>query len=225
MKLQEYLQSKLDDLLQPAGLPKPADDELAEAIVKLMLSKKFRKYSVSPEQLAHIKSSVEDSLNKNEPIKFTLPFGSYKLWRLAEQPEADWAELFTMMYFTKWLKPICEIYEPGVWFDFFSDEVIVPKMNNIPERDVKAYEESFKRVLGFIKPYQPANLNMTLTRVRDQYDNDEAFEADLEQQIINLKSELDGGLPALNDAQRATVELNVKTTSEQATDPQWREKV
>jgi hypothetical protein len=47
------------------------------------------------------------------------------LWRIDEAPEADFAELFSSMYYVKWLKPVCEIYKPGVWFDFFVDDLIL----------------------------------------------------------------------------------------------------
>ncbi len=175
--------------------------------------------------LEHIKASIEASVKNEEPIKFVLPFGAYKLWRLQETPEADWAELFTMIYFTNWLRPICEIYEPGVWFDFFSDDVIIPRMNNIPAEDLKAYKVSFESTLDFIKAYQPKNLRMSLSRVIDQYENQAAFEQDYEQQIAQLTAKLEGGLPLLDESEKAMVELNVKATSDQLKDPQWREKV
>lgn len=226
MKAQEYIQSKLSDLLNPGDLVKPGNDEqLINEILRLTLSKKFRKYSVKPEVLDHIKASIKASVEDNQPIKFTLPFGAYKLWRLSETPEVDWAELFTMMYFSKWLKPICEIYEPGVWFDFFSDDVIIPRLNNIPAGDLKVYNKNFHGLLDFIRPYQPKNLKMTLTRVGDRYNSLADFNTELDQNIAKLASELEGGLPVLNETGRATVELNVKTTPEQRRDPQWREKV
>lgn len=223
MTAQEYIQSKLDDLKKPLGLVKPSSEEgLVESIYKAFTSKKFRKYALGPEHAEHIKNSIALNVKNNEPIKATLVFGGYKLWRLEESPEADWAELFSFIYYTNWMKPVCEIYEPGVWFDFFSDDVIVPKMNNVSPNDTKVYQESFKKLLTFIKPNQPKNLNMTLNRVGDQYENYEEFEADLEKQIDILNA---NGLPELNDPDRAAVELNVKTTPGQIKDPQWREKV
>ncbi len=226
MKAQEYIQSKLDDLKKPLGTQKPAnDEELVEAIFKAFTSKKFRKYSLGQEHADHIKSSIATNVKNKEPIKATLVFGGYKLWRLEETPEVDWAELFSLMYYTNWMKPVCELYQPGVWFDFFSDDVIVPKMNNVSPDDTKAYQSSFHKLLEFLKPYQPNNLNMTLNRVGDQYENYEAFEADLEEQIKSLAESLEGGLPVLNDVAVATLDLNVRTTPEQLADPKWHEKV
>jgi hypothetical protein len=226
MKAKEYIQTSLNDLLNSVGLAKPkTDEELIQEIFRLTLSKKFRKYSVGTDPLEHIKSSIRANVNNSEPIKFILPFGAYKLWRLDETPEADWAELFTTMYFTKWLKPICEIYEPGVWFDFFSDDVIIPRMNNVPAEDLVAYRKSFQAVLDFVKPYQPKNMHVTLSRVIDQYSSQDEFETDYQEQLAKLQSSLDGGLPELDDAEKAMVEFNAKASPEQLNDPLWREKV
>lgn len=226
MTPQEYIQSKLDDLKNSLSIKKPAnDEELVEAIFKVFTSKKFRKYGLGQEHAEHIKSSIAINVKNKEPIKATLVFGGYKLWRLDETPEVDWAELFSLIYYTNWMKPVCEQYEPGVWFDFFSDDVIVPKMNNVSPDDTRAYQLSFKELLAFLKPYQPGNLNMTLNRVGDQYKSYEAFEEDLNEQIKAVANSLQGGLPKLNDAARATLNLNVRTTPEQESDPLWQEKV
>lgn len=222
MTAQDYIQTKLNDLGSPLGLSKiNGDKEIVDAIVKALTSKKFRKYHLSPENADIIKSSIALNVANKQPIKATLVFGGYKLWRLAETPEVDWAELFSLMYYTNWVKPICEVYEPGIWFDFFSDDVIVPKINNISPNDTKAYQQSFKELLKFIKPYQPKNLNMTLHRVGDQYQTAEEFEADLKAQIKDVASKLEGGLPVLDDVARSTLDLNVQEPGE---DPQWREK-
>lgn len=226
MTAQEYIQTKLDDLKKPLGVQKPAnDEELAEAIFKAFASKKFRKYSLGQEHADHIKSSIALNIKNKEPIKATLVFGGYKLWRLEETPEVDWAELFSLIYYTNWMKPVCEIYAQGVWFDFFSDDVIVAKMNNVSPDDTKAYQESFKKLLAFIKPYQPSNLNMTLNRVGDQYGSYEDFEKDLEDKIKSTAASLEGGLPVLDDAAKATLDLNVRITPDQEADPKWHEKV
>jgi len=225
MKTQDYINEQLEELKKPLGLSKLDGEQLSEQIVKFVLSKKFRKYAVSPEQIDHIKSAIKICIKESKPIQMTFGFGGYKIWRLDEFPEVDWAELFTLIYFTKWLKPICEIYEPGVWFDFFSDDVIVPTLNNITANDTKDYQNSFNKLLKFLKQYQPSNLNMTFNRVADQYDSYLSFKKDLDAQIKSLEQKLEGGLPVLDATSRATLDLNVRVTPEQLQDPIWREKV
>lgn len=226
MTAQDYIQSKLDELKKPLGLQKTRDtDELIEAIFRILMSKKFRKYSANEALQAQVREAIRINVEKNEPINVTFLHGAYKLWRLEEAPEADWAELFSLMYYSGWVKPICEMYEPGVWFDFFVDDHIIERLNNIPKSEVEAYIFSYQSIIEYLKDYQPANLKMTITTVGSQFPSEQAFDESLQNNLDKLTAETPGGLPILNDAQRAMVELNTKATEEQLEDPKWREKV
>ena len=198
---------------------------MVDEIFRLAMSKKFRKYSVSPEYAEHIRSAIQFNIEKDEPIKFTLVFGGYKLWRLKEAPEVDWAELFSLIYYANWVKPIAEIYKPGIWFDFYSDDVILEFMNNVPKTDTEAYGKSFRALLEFFNVYLPPNIKFTLNRVRDQYPSYEAFKTNLDQEINKLKEELKNNIPELTTEQVKMIEQNVKLNPGQGEDLQWREKV
>jgi len=227
MTAQEYILTELDQLKAPvkAVLPPKNQDELADAVLKLLTSKKFRKYALSEEYAKHVKDSVYACVAANEPIKIVFFGGCYKLWRLDEAPQADWAELFAYMYFTRWLKPICAIYKPGVWFDFLLDDYIVPRLNNVSEADVETCRASRDMVLTFMKPYQPSNLNMTHTSEGSLFATRKDYEDSLERAIKEMSDSLPGGLPILSEAEAASVELNTHATPEQLADPKWREKV
>jgi len=226
MTAQEYILTKLEELKQPVVLNKPDNiDELEEAIFKALMSKKFRKYSANEDLQKCVKNAIRINVEKNEPINVTFLHGAYKLWRLEEAPEADWAELFSLMYYSSWVKPICEIYEPGVCFDFFVDDYIINRLDNIPMSDVQTYIHSYQSLIDFLKSYQPSNLNMTITTVGGQFPSEEAFDKSLQVNLEKLTTETSGGLPELNDTQRAMVELNTKASDEQLKDPKWREKV
>jgi hypothetical protein len=197
--------------------------ELPEFIYKTITSKKFRKFSIIPEYQEHIKEVITESIKNNLPIKFSFPFGGYKLWRLEETPEVDWAELFTLMYYAKWLKPITEVYEPGIIFDFASDDMIVERMNNIPKKDTELYRKSFNDLIKFLEKYLPKNLKFTFTPISSFYTTEE-FEKDLADKIEKKKEEFKG-LPILDDKRRSMVELNVKLKLGQDEDPLWKEKI
>ncbi len=225
MEPKEYIEYKLNEL-RPSG-EKLGDfsssKELSDYILKMIMSKKFRKFGIIPEYVAHIKEVIDNSLKDNLPVRFSFPFGGYKLWRLEETPEVDWAELFTLMYYAKWLKPIAEAYQPGIIFDFASDDVIVERMNNIPKKDTQSYAESFKEIVKFLEQYLPKNLKFTFTPISSFYTPEE-FEKDLADKITKKKQEF-GGLPVLDDKKRDMVELNVKLNPGQDQDPLWREKI
>lgn len=169
--------------------------ELADFIYATIMSKKFRKYSVSPEAIPKIRKAIELSLEKNEPIKIAIPYGSYKLWRLGESPEPDWAELFAMIYYAYWLKPIADAYKPGVWFDFCGDDAILELMNNIPEEDTKQYKTTFRNLIAFITPYLPDNFKFTFSPVGERYASKEEFLADLNDKVETLKRQGEIAIP------------------------------
>ncbi len=226
MTAQDYIQDQLNQLKIPSDIvPPKSSDELASVVYKLLTSKKFRKYALSEDYAKHIRDSVSACVAANEPIKIVFFGGCYKLWRLDEAPEADWAELFAYMYFTRWLKPICAVYKPGVWFDFLLDDYIMPRLNNVPEADVEACRASRNILLDFIKQYQPSNLNMTHTGEGSLFASHKNFDDLLERAIKKLSGSLPGGLPSLSESEAASVELNTHATPEQLADPQWREKV
>jgi hypothetical protein len=225
MKAQDYIISKLDELKKPLGLAVPPNGQLENEILRLILSKKFRKYAVNEPTIQQIKSAIHAAVSQNKPIQTTFIFGGYKLWRLDEAPEADFAELFALMYYAKWLQPICDIYEPGVWLDFFSDDVIVPIINNIPEADLRKYQDSFEQIINFLDSHKPKNLRVTFTRVGDQYENHQNFLNELEKNKQELSASLDGGLPILSNDIKNTLLLNVKPNPDQAKDEKWLEKI
>jgi len=225
MTAQDYIQAKLTELRQPQGLPKPQNnDELADTIFKLLMSKKFRKYSASPEFIEHIKQSIRGHIEAGTPINVTFTHGAYKLWRFEESPEVDWAELFALMYYTKWLAPICEIYEPGVWFDSFVDDLILPKLNNLSMDEIIAYKQSYQKVIDFLKAYQPDNFKMTITGAGDLFDSLAAFEEKLAKDVEEYAATLPDGLPEVSDKRKAMIELNVHPNKTVQNDPDWMAK-
>ena len=225
MQPKEYIQTKLTELKTNFDFDKISDKEtLKTEIFRLLMSKKFRKYSVTESYKEHIKDAISIRVDRNEPIKLTFPFGGYKLWRLPQSPEIDWAELFVLIYFSKWLQKICEIYKPGISFVFYSDDIIVSRMNNVPEADTDSYRESFKSLIRFIEDYVPANLKFTYERVIDQYSSQKEFEEDLNSRIDQVNAEFGNKLPELDEKKKASIDLNVKPTKEQLLDPFWREK-
>jgi len=224
MEPNDYILQILEKLKDKESVTIDNKESIEDLIYKFLMSKKFRKYSTNPEYIDHIRSAIKLSVSKKEPIKLTLVFGGYKLWCLEESPEVDWAELFSLIYYTHWLKPICEVYKPGVWFDFYSDDVILEIMDNVPKKDTEEYIQSFEKLLGFIRSYLPENFSFTLNRVGDQYKNYDEFKKELQKRIQGVEEEL-GGLPTLTPEQIGLVDLNVKLKPGQKDDPKWREKV
>ena len=220
MNPQEYIQLQLKELenFNPREI---TTENLHEEIFRLLMSKKFRKYSAKPELVEHIKNAIKINIKENKPINLVFPHGAYKLWRLEEAPFPDWAELFTVMYYIKWLKPICEIYTPGVRLEFYVDDIILPKINNISLEDVELYISEYQKILDFLKQYRLQNFAVEITRFKDWFPKEEIFEQALQKNIEKLSLTN----PIFTDKQLKAVELNAQPTLEQLKDPIWREKI
>lgn len=227
MNAQEYITTQLEALKEPlSSVAKPKNNqEMVGVIFSTLMSKKFRKYSVPEKNQEIIRAAIEKNVAKDEPLLISWPFGGYKLWRLEEAPEVDWAELFSIMYLVRWLKPVCTLYPKGVVFTFWVDEVVIAKMNNIPQTDLDAYQKSFAELLTFIKPWLPKNLKFNVFLERSQYDSYEAFETGLAAEMEKLKQARATNPQPLSDAAIRSIEMNVKLLPEQSKDPLWREKI
>ena len=193
--------------------------DLEEQIVKLALSKKFRKYSANDTLVRHVKNVVHYCVEHSQPINFTFLHGAYKLWRLSEAPCADWAELFALMYYSKYVKNICEIYKPGVWFDFFVDDWIIDDIDGLTPGEITSYLSSYQKLMDFLRQYQPGNLNMTITPVSSQFVSRQEFE----QKFVENENNLE--LPELDRVATRMVELNAKVDDNTKADPKWRERI
>ncbi len=219
MNAQEYIKRRLDELKpEKKNISK---DELTDFVYKTIMSKKFRKFSANQDLMNHVRESIKINIQNNQPINFVFPHGAYKLWRLEEAPNPDWAELFTSMYFTKWLKPICEVYEPGVLFEYFVDDSILIPMNNLTNEEVESYLNEYEKVLHFLKKYQPENFKMTIVKFSDVYGDMNKFNSVLNESIEKLT----GTNPTFAEEQLKMTELNARPTEEQKQDPKWREKI
>ncbi|MCL2629656.1 MAG: hypothetical protein FWD33_03150 [Alphaproteobacteria bacterium] len=223
MSANEYILNELNQLKKPFGLAVPkTDSEMEDEIVRLIMSQKFRNNAANDETKAHVREAVRRSVSQKAPINFVWPGNYWKLWRLDEAPEADFAELFAFMYFTEYLKRICEIYKPGVWFDFFSDDLIITKLNNYKRPDIEKHEASVRRIIEFLRPYQPDNLKFTTTPVLSQFKNEGDFWQAVDRNLEKIKQ---GPPRVITDRERSAMNLNVRLLPGQIDDPLWRDKV
>lgn len=218
-----FVAERLSRLAAPVE-PPAAGGDVAARIFSALMSKRFRKYSVKPERQAAIRAAIARCVERGAPIKLCLPFGGYKLWRFAEAPEADWAELFAIMHYARWLSPVALAYPPGIDFTFASDDIVVERINNIAKAETAAYAASFTALLDFVAGFAPKNLVFSLVTVGSLYAAAE-FEAELAAAVAAFTARNGGALPALGDWAKKGIDMNVRVRAEQADDPQWREKV
>jgi hypothetical protein len=225
MTAREYIISTLKALAEPAAMEDIGKTALEDAILTKVMSKKFRKLKANERSIRITKRAIKHAIENNEPVTISFLFGGNKLWRLDEAPEVDWAELFSLVYYLRWMKSIASVYPPGARLDYYSQALNVDIMNNVPLSETEQYTKTFKDLLEWIKPYVPDRVSVTYREYAEEFDSYDDFVRELEaakQETLKANS---GELPVLSEAQKAATELNVKLKPGQDKDPLWREKV
>lgn len=144
-------------------------------IFRKLMSKKFRKWSLPEAVQKMIREDIADRVKNQKPIKLTLAYGGFKLWRLTSSPEVDWSEFFYIAYHLKYMAPIAATYKPGIHLEFSSGDIAVTTMNNVPREDVDRYDASMRTMVEVFTPHLPENISIGVSRLRDLFDSEETF--------------------------------------------------
>jgi len=225
MTAQDYIISTVKALKTPIQMENIGDTPIEDAIYAKVMSKKFRKLKPAEEAVSLTKNAIKLLVKENKPIRILQMFGGDKLWRFEEAPEIDWAELFSLTYFVQWSRIIASVYKPGVIFEYFSQDISVERLNNIPQSETDKYSETFRTLLKWIKPYLPDNVKVEYNRQYDLYKNTDDYDKDLEEAKQLILAKNNGKLLELTEAMKASTELNVKLKPGQADDPLWQRRV
>ena len=168
-----------------------ASSDLAQFIYRQAVRKSFRKWRIDEETQRRITRSIALNMEKKEPIQFSFPFGAYKGWNLPSAPGVDWAEFFSLVYYIQYMAPIAAAYEPGCTFSFVGDDIIVPRLDNIPAEKVAEWSKGFESLLAAFRPHLPSNMRIELRHVGEFYTSEE-FECELKEKYPEAKAEWDG---------------------------------
>lgn len=225
MTAKEYIVSRIEALATPIIVEDIGSQKLEDVIYARVISKKFRKLKPGKECVELTKKAIELCVKEGKPITIFQLFGGNKLWRFDEAPEIDWAELFSFIYFIEWCRLIASVYKPGVHYVYFSQDISVESLNNLPRSETDRYSESFKVMLKWLDPYLPSNIKVSYQRHYDLFENPHDYDQEIEEAKKIVLANNNGKLPVLDEKMKAATELNVRLNPEQDTDPKWREKV
>jgi hypothetical protein len=225
MTTQEYIESRIKNLKTVPDALLDSKLSTEEQIRAKLMSKKFRKLKATLACESGVERAIKNAVKNNEPLVISFLFGGNKLWRLDEAPEIDWAELFSLFYYVDWLKTVTAVHMPGVVLDYYSQDISVETMNNVPRSETDKYSEGFRKMIEWVSPYLPAGVTVTYRRHFEEFKNPDDYYQELELGKQEILKENNGQLPKLSDEMGAATELNVKLKPDQDKDPEWREKV
>jgi hypothetical protein len=168
MTPQQYLEHRLKECTHYEPSTKDLDEikrnGLKDFLFRQITRKKFRRWKLPDLARERILRALDLCISGKKPILFRFRFGGYKLWRLASAPEVDWAEFFTLAYYSEYLAPVIALHEPGVKLLFMSDDVFVERLDNIPKADTEAYYQSFQKLCDTFNDHAPKNFSMEMKR-------------------------------------------------------------
>ncbi len=225
MKAQDFILSTIEALAVPIVPVSIQDNKLEDEIYARVMSKKFRKLKAGDKAVEITKNAIAHSVKENKPIRIFEMFGGNKLWRLPEAPEIEWAELFSLTYFMQWCRTIASVYPPGVIFEYYSQDISVESLNNVPRSETDRYSQTFRQLISWIEKYLPSNIQIIYTRHYELFDDPSKYLSELEIAKKEVLKSNDNKLPELTEKMKAATDLNVKLLPGQGDDPLWREKV
>lgn len=215
---QKFILEELERLNKPINVLPSA--KLEDEIFNRLMSRKFRKYTANDELIKRIKSTITYSVENGLPINVTFMQGGFKLWRLNEAPEVDWAELFAFMFYSEWLSRICAIYKPGIILEVYIMGFIMERISNYSREETLAYENSFRIIIDFLNKYVPVNLKIRLTNLIDRYGSEKKFWQEVDQATSKYKKieEI-----ILSPEEIITLDLNYRPKPGETLGHMWRE--
>jgi len=225
MKAQDYILSTLKALKASIQMEDTGTTPIEEAIYAKVMSKKFRKLKSGDDCVRITKEAIKLFVKDNKPVRIFEMFGGNKLWRFEEAPEVDWAELFSFTYFAQWARLIASVWKPGVIFEYFSQDISVESLNNVPRSETNKYSETMRRMLEFAKQFLPENIKFIYTRHYDLFKNPDDYYKELDESKQKLFKQNNGKYPEMTDVMKDATELNVKLKQGQDKNLRWREKV
>ncbi len=179
MEVKEYLQQKMYNcskyILTDEDQKFLDKHSIEDYIFRKLMSKKFRKWSLSENIRDKIKKQINYCVLNNEPILLNLSYGGFKLWRLPTTPEVDWSEFFYIAYHIQYMAPIAQAYRPGIYLEFSSGDIAVTTMNNVPKKDVDQYDKSLRELIKVFRSHLPKNIKINVSRLRDLFENEQQF--------------------------------------------------
>lgn len=173
---EKYLNSLLS--LQYYGLDNIVYESVDEnKIYDAVVSSRFRKSKIDEITIKDIKNKIRMSLDHDEPLKFAVPFGAYKAWRLNMDFQPDWAEVFNISYYLKYAVNILKYYSKGIEIAYTFSDNLMYFVSDIPKNKAENYAVVFEDLLGLFNQLSD-KIQFKLVRINDLYNNQEEYYID-----------------------------------------------
>lgn len=172
-------QQYINNLTESSFYNFPKESELGEflSIYAHVVSSKFRKTKILPDAEEDIKHKIEQCLLCKQPLKFSIPFGAYKAWKLDVDFVPEWAEVFNLSYLLKYAAHILEVYPYGVEFTYTYSDDVMYFISDIPKIRAEQYAKDFVKLLQIFNKVE-SRVQFHLVKINDLYGSSENYYID-----------------------------------------------
>lgn len=172
-------QKYINNLTNRAFYNFPKESMLGEllAIYSHVISSKFRKTKMMPDAEEDVKLKISQSLQSKQPLKFSIPFGAYKAWRLDVNFVPEWAEVFNLSYLLKYAAHILEVYPYGVEFTYTYSDDVMYFISDIPKMRAEQYAKDFTKLLQIFNEIE-SRVRFNLVKINDLYETSQNYYID-----------------------------------------------
>lgn len=149
-------------------------ESTVDALIRLILRSPYRRSSIGESSAEDVHRKVTEALTRQDPIRFSVPFGCYKLWRLSASPWPDWAEVFWLVYLMSYVAPIAAAYRGGTSLELTYCSIGVEEANCLLEGSIERYAIRLQSILNCCLNRSPIEgLEVRLFDVAQLYAGDE----------------------------------------------------
>lgn len=165
----------------PSYIPTSEDSKkirfqgMESLLFEKLTTSKFRTAPVPDKIKKRIIEACKYSLESKSPLHLTLPFGGYKLPQMPGSPSINWAEVFSLVQLRNYLAQIASLCPSGVLLEYYSDEIVVHQMNDIPQSSLDTYNNQLSELVSYFNTLLPAGMTLKYSKIRDHISEKELF--------------------------------------------------
>lgn len=188
--IQEQINEYIKEFEKIPNIPKNVfkNTNIEDSIFSIVTSSKFRRTALDEVSKSDLLNKIKQAVANNLPIELSIPFGSYKSFKLKKYENVYWSEIFNIYYMIQYLLPITFFYTPGVVLSYSYQKEVMHEINNISSSDIIEYQKIFNELLDYYNKILPLNFRLRMQAINDLYSSEQEWKKELEELYIFNKN-------------------------------------
>ncbi len=161
-------------------------NQIAYAVSRIILNSDNLLCGESPETKLKIIRIIENCYKNSKPLIFNITLGCYKSPKVFSSTYANWAEVFNLRFMIRVLSQVEMLYPFGVKLEYRLQDILMDKLNCIPQEKVLAYANSFMEVINLFNcKLKSSGLSIGVSRYSEMVALDE-FEDEIAKSLCKV---------------------------------------